>query len=646
MADFDDFPKRSKTHELETAAGVAFEARIQESHAFVVQGADRNDYGTDTQIEVVDGGAATNVRVHVQLKGTEKALNSDGSLSIAVSRTNLNYLLMQDHSFYVAYHAPSTSLRICTADQVFREYEHRGTAWTEQDSITVTFTEELTVGRLRQIAQLARTGTKTSRDRRLKQWGAPVQEVSKTIVRAPADVHVPDSEEAALEILKQLLDKGADDVISASFDKFEAVLGASTDGMMIAYMAEINLGMANRSRHPKRIEDALVFFQSRQGKPPFQAAGLHYTIGNAFSALRREEQAKTAYQAALADADTAGAPDFAAQVHKNLGTSFERLGQQDEAIEHYQMALALNPDLPEAHNALANYLIRLGRFAEALVHLDQIVFAEASQGKTTSMMGWRANVLFNVGDGRAAFRDINTLVAQADSADWIWPWCARLVASFGRDVDVAAQALSFWQRYVRAFPDHSAGRRELLLTALFIRDKTGQLGKTFEQFREEFQRHISNVDPEDAALLWDRLGHWAQHEGNWEEAEKCFRQAFELDGGHYGHCLGTALNFLSRFQESLPLLLEQAHRQQPDAMSWLQVAIAHEHLGHISEAIEAYEKAIAIDPDYAIAMFDLGGLYWNTGNIQKASNIWKIAVGRFPEHELAAKVKKEFPQLL
>lgn len=112
-------------------------------------------------------------------------------------------------------------------------------------------------------------------------------------------------------------------------------------------------------------------------------------------------------------------------------------------------------------------------------------------------------------------------------------------------------------------------------------------------------------------MPWDRLGHWAQDEGNWEEAERCFRKAYELEGGHYGYCLGTALNFLGKYAESLPLLLDQAKLHQPDAKSWLQVAVAHENLGNSSEAIQAYEKALVLDPNYAQAMFDLGGVHWN-----------------------------------
>jgi hypothetical protein len=72
------------------------------SGRFILQRADRKDYGTDCEVEVVEQGQATNVWVHVQLKGTERVLNADGSLSIEVSRSNLNYLPMDLHSFYVA----------------------------------------------------------------------------------------------------------------------------------------------------------------------------------------------------------------------------------------------------------------------------------------------------------------------------------------------------------------------------------------------------------------------------------------------------------------------------------------------------------------------------------------------------------------
>src|ERR1700751_4333583 len=126
MSPFDELPRRTQNHEIEDDALAAFQKRLVESGCFIFQASDRKDWGTDCQVEVVAGGRATNVRVHVQLKGTEGAFNADGWVCVAVERTNLNYMLMQPYSFYACYHVPTASLRICLADGVLRQYEHDG----------------------------------------------------------------------------------------------------------------------------------------------------------------------------------------------------------------------------------------------------------------------------------------------------------------------------------------------------------------------------------------------------------------------------------------------------------------------------------------------------------------------------------------
>jgi predicted TPR repeat methyltransferase len=59
------------------------------------------------------------------------------------------------------------------------------------------------------------------------------------------------------------------------------------------------------------------------------------------------------------------------------------------------------------------------------------------------------------------------------------------------------------------------------------------------------------------------------------------------------------------------------------------------------EAINAYEKALVLDPSYAVAMFDLGGAHWNSGEAA-AAEVWTAAIERFPDHELCAKLKHDF----
>jgi len=625
---------------------LAFQSRLLESKAFILQSADRKDYGTDCQIEVLDLGSATNVRIHVQLKGTERPLNADGSVSVGIARTNLNYLLTQPHSFYVCYHVPTESLRIRFAEAVLRQYEHGGRNWTEQQTLTLSFTDDLTVERLRTLASLAKSGAALSRDRRTGQVMAEPFEIPGMLRRQVADVHVPENREAAAKILESLYDRGADEVISAAFNKFAAVLGADDNAMSYGYMAEINLGMAGRSTKSNRIEAAIGHFRSKLGVGSHQPGSLHYTIGNALSALGREDDARKAYEAALEDQGFTSTTELAAQAHKNLGTSIERLGDQELSVTHYHEALRLDPNLPEAHSALGHYYIWIGRYQDALDHFDRVVFTERQLGATSAVAGWRVNALFNLNDGRGAFREINTLLGYADDQPWIWPWCAKQVANFGRTtVGNARQAIGFWQRYITAHPAASAARRELLLATFYLRAQGQDVQQTYTEFRGEFDEQIAHVDNEDAALLWDRLGHWAQDEGDWAEAERCFRKAFELNGGHYGYCLGTSLNFLGRFEESLQILLEQAEVIQPDAMSWFQVAVAQDNLGRPAEAIAAYRRALALDPDYDLAMFNLGGVHWNSGDRVEAEKVWRAAVRRFPDHELAAKLQFMVPFL-
>ena len=285
MNPFDDLPRRDRNHEIEDEALAAFQKRLTESGCFILQASDRKDYGTDCQLEVAADGQATNARVHVQLKGTSRDLNADGSLSISIDRANLNYLLMQPYSFYASYHVPTGALRICLAEAVQRQYEHDGRSWTDQSSVTVTLTHEMTPERLCQVAALARSGAKSSRDRRTAQTSADSGSLPDTILDTPPEVHVPEDRRQAATLLQQLYDRNADDVISASFERFAAALGRDHDFMGIAYMSEINLGMARRSRLPARIVEGITFFRRQLTSGRLQPASLHYTIGNAYSAI-------------------------------------------------------------------------------------------------------------------------------------------------------------------------------------------------------------------------------------------------------------------------------------------------------------------------------------------------------------------------
>ena len=134
----------------------------------------------------------------------------------------------------------------------------------------------------------------------------------------------------------------------------------------------------------------------------------------------------------------------------------------------YTRALELDPGLAEAHFALALWHYRNSMDLDrALEHLDSIMGFPNSTGTMLSVQGWRAEILFKQGKMVEAFRDIRALIGEGGKLPWIWSWCAKLVAMYGRSTVWGAQAaVRFWGEYLRRFPDELlAQKRE---TALYL----------------------------------------------------------------------------------------------------------------------------------------------------------------------------------
>ncbi len=644
MGTIDDLPTIDANHDIEEAAETAFAAAIKESNRFLIQQKDRKDYGTDVQLEARDRSSPTNLRVHVQLKGTTRAANADQSVSVSVRRTNLNYLLRQPDSIFVCFHLPSNRLLFQFAQEVYREYEHRNRGWQNQADITVRFAAVFDEAFQERLCARAIASGGANLRRRLDWSATPPDGLSSLLSSLVPHVEVPPDPERAATLLRELYRRGQDQVISTSFELFAAVLDKEVGEMDFAYMAEVNIGINGKAFNEERVRDALVAFRSALVRKVVHPGSLLYCMGNAWLALGEHERARDLYLQALPLLSGEGLRGCAAQCLKNVGTVMRGLGDFEAELAFYERALEADPDLGEAHLALGLWhRAHSHDLGTALAHLDQVARRRGSALQMPTVQGWRVELLFRVGNVTAAFREIQILLAEADTLNWIWPWCARQVAEFGRSSPQAAKsARQFWKRYLSAHPgDLFVLRESFFCEALLHRQRAGST-VSFAEFKALAEFLVRNNDSE-SALIWDRLGHWAQDAGDWVEAEAAYRRAYKLDSGRYGYCLGTALNFLDRFNEALPILKKQAEVHQPDAMSWFQVARAREGISDIGGSIEAYERALALDPEYDLAWFNLGGLYWNSQKTTQAVAIWRQATEKFPDHELTAKLRRDFP---
>jgi tetratricopeptide (TPR) repeat protein len=648
MNPLDDVPERHLTHDIGRAALTAFDAAISAYDYFVIQQrGDETDYGTDMQIEARHGPGMTNLRVDVQLKGTTTDANTDGSVSIPVERRNLNYLLAQPDAIYVCYHLPTQRLLARYATDVWTEYERRGGDWARHQSITVRCLEAFDEPFQKVLNKRVVAAGRTDRDRRLEWSATPPTQIPALVERSLPTLELPTDPERARAIIQQLYDAGKDAVISASFSRIEAVLGDSPPSMTIAYMAEINLGINGSAIEESRIHRGIEEFRRSLERSEMHPASALYCIGNALLALRRYEDAKQCYLQALTHLSEQKLPELAAQIHKNLGSALEDLKDLSGALQHYRKSLEPDPDLPEAHFAIAQLLIRTSsNFDEALSHLDSVSGRRGSPVAASTVHGWRIRPLFETGDISGAFREMSSLLAASPLPAWAWPWCARLVAQFAAvSLDATRHAASLWRKFLAGHPGHIVAERNLCICLATLRMHDQPTGTTFEQFLAKVAILIEK-GVHDPAHLWDRVGHWAQCDGDWQCAEDLYRKAYDLEPERYGYCYGAALNFQKKYGESLPILLAQAEKHLPDELSWFQVGVARAGLKDPRGAIAAYQRAVELDPSYEVAWFNLGGEFWNAGDHDRARSTWREAADRFPDDPAVDTIRTEFPAVL
>lgn len=647
MKHLDDLPKRDNNHEIQEIAETAFRTSISECGCFSIQQEDRNDFGTDFQLEVIDDESATNIRVHVQLKGTQSSALEDGSVSRSIKRANLNYLLQQPSSIYICYHLPTESLLIRYVEDVHREYEHEISGWRTQTTVTVNFTQTFDVEAQKTLKNRVTALAKASRNERILYTSTPPGQLAALLAKTTEKVIVPAGKEQARAMLDVLYEAGKDEIISNSFDQFSAELSSFPIDMMSLYMAEINIAINRMEFDKDRILTGITKLEEIISLKCFETGSLLYSIGNGWLALGEYEKARDVYNTALNELDSPNLSYIAAQCYKNMGSVMEHLSNDiDVAISFYERSLELSPQLSEALFALALCYRQKQEFTKVLEYLDQVIFMNNAESRNPSLQGWRIEALFNENDITGAFREIYSLVAQAGKFDWVWSWCANQVKIYGRDSLVASRkAIRFWDVYTQQHPECIRGKQERLLCLLYMRslDDVIDIDINFNSFKDQVLELLDDVS--NKAFWWDRIGHWAQYDKNWEAAKKYYQKSYELEPEQYGYCLGTALNFLGEYKNSYPMLLDQAENHKPDAMSWFQVAVACEGLENIAGCLFSYHKAIKLDSDYDLAWFNLGGIYWNFGDKEQASEIWGEAIERFPEHHLVDKLRKDLPFL-
>ncbi len=137
-------------------------------------------------------------------------------------------------------------------------------------------------------------------------------------------------------------------------------------------------------------------------------------------------------------------------------------------------------------------------------------------------------------------------------------------------------------------------------------------------------------DPVQTVAVLERLA---------EDAEKKivpFRLAAEADptNAEKQHALGRVL-FDANFKEQAIVHLERAAEWNPSVRTLLDLAVGYSGGARYDDAERAYERLLALSPDFSIALHNIGALAHRRGEFDKAVAYFDRALEKEPDYQLA-----------
>lgn len=352
----------------------------------------------------------------------------------------------------------------------------------------------------------------------------------------------------------------------------------------------------------------------------------HYYLGRAYIGLQAYHKAVDSLQSAVTlDANLEDA-------HYYLGYAYVEQGQYDKAIQHLERAIALNPNLKHAHYNLARAYREQGDLEAATNAATETLRLDANYEPVHELVDRLKQAHYNRGitymnderysDAVAAFQDAITLDSMKDSPRQVGFKRTSTHYNLGvayLKMETYTRAVDALQKTIALDRTYKAAHHALAL-AYF-----GQLelGKARDAARDALKVD-ANYQPARSLL---------------EAIDPSFVRL-------------EAPSFTSpETQVVTPPRPEGTSNPQPAAKPTKEghheLGIAYLNAKKHTEAIAEFNKAIALDPDFAAAHSSLGSVYLELGQLDQAENAAKKALGvdaNFQSaHQLLDDIKQERP---
>jgi tetratricopeptide (TPR) repeat protein len=379
-------------------------------------------------------------------------------------------------------------------------------------------------------------------------------------------------------------------------------------------------------------EKARPYFEKAREHEGYRAAG-HYGLG-------RVEAASKAYEAAVAHFEAAlELQPAASKIHYPLGLAYRALGRRAEAESHLEAYGRVEVGFPDpvlgrlkqaasgaaAHLQAASHALVRGEYELAEREYRKALAIEPDNAESRRSLGlslWRLEDL----DGAI---EQYRIAAELEPTD---PQNPHSLAVLLTEKGLYEEAIRFFEQVLELDP-------KSIRTHLALAEALRGAGRA-EAALERYRRVLA-IDPHSRAAQFGETTVLADL-GRVDEASRRLREIVAADPSDAEALvnLASVLSQAGRLDEALAAL-HRARDLEPEPRV---LALVHHNLGVVharqaewDRAIEAFARALTLDPTLTDTRFQLAGLAARTGRLREAAGLYARNLQDDPHH-LASRV--------
>ncbi len=308
-------------------------------------------------------------------------------------------------------------------------------------------------------------------------------------------------------------------------------------------------------------------------------------------------------------------PDDANALHL-YGILSGQLGKYDEAYALISRGLELDPNNSTFHNSLGNVLWGMEKFSDAIKHYETAITIQPNAPISQNNLG---NLFLKLEQYDKAIKHYQAAIQL--KPDYAEPYY-NLGLAFSK-LNKTSEAINNFKKALELEPSFAKAHGQLAL--LF--QQANQLDDALEQY----QQHL-RLEPNDVESIIN-LGAIFVKKGDLLQGVDYFHKALELQPNHHeGHYnLGSTYLSLQRPDEALVHYL-RCLQEKPDADSYFNVGAIYMYKDRHQDAIDYFNSALGIDPNFVAAHINLATTYLKTENYPKAIEHYKKALELQPDN--------------